>query len=89
MKKGLLITFLVLVYASGCGVLPELSPPEQSIEITDTTGHTVILDGVPERIAIAGKATIMVQDAVFLFDDAIQKVIALENRKQSAFSFCR
>jgi iron complex transport system substrate-binding protein len=87
MKKGLLITFLVLVIVSGCSVLPGLSPTGESIEITDTTGHTVILDGVPERIAIAGKATIMVQDAVFLFDDAIQKVIALENRRQSAFSF--
>ncbi len=87
MKKGLLITFLVLVIVSGCSVLPGLSPSGESIEITDTTGHVVTLNGVPERIAIAGRATIMVQDAVFLFDDAIQKVIALENRKQSAFSF--
>ncbi len=87
MKKGLLITFLALVIGSGCSALPELSPTGQSIEIVDTTGHTVTLDGVPERIAIAGRATIMVQDAVFLFDDAIRKVIALENRKQSAFSF--
>ena len=87
MKKALLISFLILTIVSGCSVLPGLSPSEQSIEITDTTGHVVSLDGVPERIAIAGKATIMVQDAVFLFDDAIQKVIALENRNQSAFSF--
>lgn len=87
MKKGLLIAFLVLAIVSGCSVLPGLSPTGESIEITDTTGHVVILDGVPERIAIAGRATIMVQDAVYLFDDAIQKVIALENRKQSAFSF--
>jgi len=87
MKKGLLITFLILAIVSGCSVLPGLSPSGESIEITDTTGHVVTLDGVPERIAIAGRATIMVQDAVFLFDDATQKVIALENRNQSAFSF--
>jgi len=87
MKKATLNIFLVLVIVSACSALPGLSPRGQSIEITDTTGHTVTLDGVPERIAIAGRATIMVQDAVFLFDDAIQKVIALENRKQSAFSF--
>ncbi len=87
MKKGLLITLLVLVIASGCSVLPGLSPMGQKIEIIDSTGHEVTLDGVPERIVIAGKANIMVQDAVFLFDDAIQKVIALENRRQSAFSF--
>jgi iron complex transport system substrate-binding protein len=87
MKKGLLVALLVLVIASGCSVLPGLSPTGQKIEIIDSTGHEVTLDGVPERIVIAGKANIMVQDAVFLFDDAIQKVIALENRRQSAFSF--
>ena len=82
MKKATLISFLVLTIVSGCSVLPGLSPSGQIIEITDTTGHTVTLAGVPERIAIAGRATNMVQDAVFLFDDAIQKVIALENRNQ-------
>lgn len=87
MKKAALISFLVLAIVSGCSVLPGLSPSGQIIEITDSTGHTVTLAGVPERIAIAGRATNMVQDAVFLFDDAIQKVIALENRNQSAFSF--
>ena len=87
MKKGLLISVLILVFITGCGVLPGLPSTGQEIEITDTTGHTVILDGVPERIAIAGKATLMVQDAIYLFEDAVQKVVALENRNQSVYSF--
>ena len=82
MKQFLLVITLLLV--AGCSVVPSLSQP---IEITDATGHTETLDGIPDRIAIAGKATIMVQDAIFMFEDAREKVIALENRSQSAFSF--
>lgn len=87
MKKTLIIFILILLLAAGCSTLPGLSPEGQPIEITDSTGHDVTLDGVPERIVIAGKATIMVQDAIYLFEDAAQKVVALENRNQSAFSF--
>ncbi len=82
MKKILLVITILLM--AGCSVVPGLSQP---VEITDATGHTEILDGIPDRIAIAGKATIMVQDAIFMFADAREKVIALENRSQSAFSF--
>jgi len=82
MKKVLLLITILLT--AGCSVIPGLSQP---IEITDSTGHTATLDGVPDRIAIAGKATIMVQDTIFMFEDAREKVIALENRNQSAFSF--
>ncbi len=82
MKKILLVITILLM--AGCSVVPGLSQP---VEITDATGHTEILDGVPERIAIAGKATIMVQDAIFMFPEAVDRVIALENRSQSAFSF--
>lgn len=82
MKKVMLLVVIVLM--AGCSVLPGFSQP---IEITDSTGHTEILDGVPDRIAIAGKATIMVQDTIYMFEDAREKVIALENRNQSAFSF--
>ena len=83
MKKSLI--FLVgILLVSACSVLPS---PSQPLEITDSTGHTAVLDGVPERVAIAGKATIMVQDAIYLFPEAIEVVVALENRNQSAFSF--
>jgi iron complex transport system substrate-binding protein len=82
MKKILLIITILLT--AGCSVIPGLNQP---VEITDSTGHTETLDGAPERIAIVGKATIMVQDAIYLFDDAVEKVIALENRNQSTYSF--
>ena len=84
MKKNIMIAIGIALLVSSCSVIPGLNQP---VEITDATGHTAILDGVPDRIAIAGKATIMVQDAIYLFEDSVEKVIALENRNQSAFSF--
>ncbi|MCJ7717829.1 MAG: ABC transporter substrate-binding protein [Anaerolineales bacterium] len=87
MKKVLLISVLIFVFLTGCSVLPGVSPSDKNIEITDTSGHAVTLEDVPDRIAIAGKATLMVQDAIYLFEEAVQKVIALENRNQSVFSF--
>jgi len=83
MKRTLILLFGILVVSS-CSVIPG---PSQPLEITDSTGHTAVLDGIPERVAIAGKATNMVQDAIYLFPEAIEVVIALENRNQSVYSF--
>jgi iron complex transport system substrate-binding protein len=83
-KKTLPALLILVFFTAACSVIPGASEP---LEITDSTGHTAVLDGTPERVAIVGKATIMVQDAIFLFEDSITKVIALENRNQSAFSF--
>ncbi len=84
MKLRILLLTGCLIFLSACSALPVLSQP---LEITDSSGHIAVLDGLPTRVAIAGKATIMVQDAIYLFPDAVDKVIALENRNQSAFSF--
>ncbi len=84
MKRIYLFLIGILLFASACSIVPGAAQP---LEITDSTGHIAVLDGVPERIAIAGKATIMVQDAIYLFPEAVERVIALENRNQSAFSF--
>ena len=83
MKKTLIL-LIGTILVTACSVMPS---PSQPLEITDSTGHTAVLDGVPERVAIAGKATVMVQDTIYLFPEAIEVVIALENRNQSAFSF--
>jgi iron complex transport system substrate-binding protein len=51
------------------------------------TGLTATLEQMPERIVVAGKATVMVQDAIFLFEEARSRVIGIENRGQSALTF--
>ena len=87
MKRiALTLTLLTLIVA-GCAVIPGFSPSAAEITITDATGHVVTLPENPERIAIAGRATVMVQDAIYLFAEAQDRVVALESRNQSAFAF--
>ena len=86
MKPLALLTLLASLIFSACtpALLP---PPPTPLEITDTTGHTAQLQNLPQRIVIAGKAIPMVQDAVYLFPESGEKIVALENRNQSAFAF--
>lgn len=87
MKRTILLISLLTIMAAGCSTLSSLSPTAQEREITDATGHTTTLTQTPERIAIAGRATVMVQDAIFMFEEASDRVVALESRNQSAFAF--
>lgn len=78
---------LTAILGSACGALPAGGESTPGLQITDATGHRVNLEGLPQDIAIAGKASVMVQDAVYLFDEADQRIKALENRNQSVFDF--
>ncbi|MDZ7844673.1 MAG: ABC transporter substrate-binding protein [Anaerolineales bacterium] len=87
-KTNFFILLMVgLLMVTGCSPVSGGNQADSSVQITDSTGQTLVLDEVPQRIAVAGKATVMVQDAVFLFEEAEDRVIALENRNQSAFGF--
>jgi iron complex transport system substrate-binding protein len=57
------------------------------ITITDSTGHSITIPDLPDRIVVAGKATVMVQDAIFLFEESSARIVAIENRKQSLTTF--
>jgi iron complex transport system substrate-binding protein len=87
MKRIHWISPLIALLLTGCSALSGLSPSTRVITLTDSSGHSATLAGLPERIAIAGKATVLIQDVIFLFPEAKQRVVALENRNQSAFSF--
>jgi iron complex transport system substrate-binding protein len=87
MKRILWISLLIALLITGCSALSGLSPSSHEITLTDSSGHSASLAGLPQHIAIAGKATVLVQDVIFLFPEARERVVALENRKQSAFSF--
>mgnify|MGYP006290896997 CR=1 FL=1 len=84
-KKIIPILFVLSLLTAGCGMLS--GTQTGPIEITDSTGQTAIFNTLPERIAIAGKATVMVQDTIFLFEEASERVNAIENRRQSAYNF--
>ena len=87
MKKNIILLVVLAALLSSCTAIGGSLGNENPIEVTDSTGHTASLNGYPDRIALAGKATIMVQDTVYLFEEAPERLIALENRNQSAYSF--
>jgi len=80
----LLLLTLVL---GACSAFPFLDQVSDPLQITDTTGQSARFSGHPDEIAITGKASVMVQDAVFMFEEAEQRVKALENRNQSVYDF--
>ncbi len=87
MKLRFLLVFAVVaLLLSSCSALGS-SSADATLTITDSTGHTVTLAGQPERVVIAGKATIMVQDAIFLFEEASERIVGIEDRNQSLYAF--
>ena len=81
------VVLILVVTLGGCSTIPVLDQVSEPLEVTDTTGHTAQFSGFPDEIAITGRASVMVQDAVFMFDEAEQRVKALENRNQSVYDF--
>jgi iron complex transport system substrate-binding protein len=99
MKTGKLNTRFTLVLAlilviSLCGVqlvgatgVSEQQAPGAAIEAVDALGRSVTLDGRPERIAVVGKATMIVADGVYLFPEARKQVTALGLTNQGLGDF--
>jgi iron complex transport system substrate-binding protein len=55
--------------------------------ITDTLGHEVSFDKLPERIVVAGKATALLVNTLYMFPEATTRIVAIENRSQSPDAF--
>ncbi len=68
-----LLTLLLLV-ACARGVP---SPTPSSLTVTDALGREVTLAAPPQRIVVAGKATIMIMDALYLFPEGPQRLAAV------------
>jgi iron complex transport system substrate-binding protein len=70
------------------------SEPTASLEVnlspaavlTDSLGREVVLDHLPERVVIAGRAGQLILHAAFLFDQADSRVVAMEQRTQRSAS---
>ncbi len=60
------------------------APP---LTITDTLGHTVSFDRLPERVVVAGKATALLVNTLYMFPEAANRIVAIENRSQSPDAF--
>ena len=58
-----------------------------AITLVDALGREVTFEKAPEHIVIAGKATTLVADALYLFPEAASRITAIELRSQSAKKF--
>jgi iron complex transport system substrate-binding protein len=57
------------------------------LTITDTLAHTTEFDKLPERIVVAGKATALLVNTLYMFPEAASRIVAIENRSQSPDAF--
>jgi len=58
-----------------------------ALTVTDALGRTVELDGPPERITVAGRGGLLLVDALYLFPEARERLVALEERGQDIQPF--
>lgn len=58
-----------------------------AITLVDALSREVTFEKAPEHIVIAGKATTLVADALYLFPEAAARITAIELRSQSAKKF--
>jgi len=59
----------------------------RAFDVTDALGRTVSFEEPPERIVIAGRAVLLIADAVYMFPAATEKVAAVEKITQGAKNF--
>ena len=89
MKKIITAVLFLLIaaagFAAGKGVTPAAAG--KKIEITDSTGRTVVLDKIPERITFAGRASIMVADALYMFPEASRRIVGVGFTNQGKGNF--
>lgn len=55
--------------------------------VTDALGRAVRFEKAPERIVLAGKALFMVADAIYLFPEAGERIVALGSTNQGSGNF--
>lgn len=63
---------------------PEVKVEENptGIKLTDASGNELNLQSPPERVVIAGRASQMIIHAAYLFPEAVERVVGMEQRAQ-------
>jgi iron complex transport system substrate-binding protein len=97
MKRTLMclaMAFMVLAIPllSACGggtptEVPIPTPSPLGVTVTDAQGRTVEFPELPRRIVIAGKATLMVANTLYLFPEAGERLIAVTGGQQQPGRF--
>ncbi len=95
-RHTLLSALAILIIASACSptvVEPEAQPTNEgafasetvsSFTITDALGRELDFEQPPQRLVIAGRASSLLANALYLFPEASQRIVGIEDRTQSA-----
>lgn len=57
------------------------------LTIEDSLGNEITIDGVPQRVVLAGKATLITANAYYLFEEARDQVVAIGKTNQGLGNF--
>jgi iron complex transport system substrate-binding protein len=66
---------------------PTQAPITAAFTVTDALGRSVTFQQPPQRIALAGKANLLVADAIYLFPEAVDRVAVLGKGTQGTGNF--
>jgi iron complex transport system substrate-binding protein len=67
--------------------VPTATPRPAGFSVTDALGRTVTFDKAPQRIAVVGRAVIMLADAVYLFPNVSPRIVSLSKANQGLGDF--
>lgn len=62
-------------------------PAANSFTVTDALDRKVTLNDTPKRIVLAGKALFMIADAIYLFPEAGDNIVAMGSTQQGSYAF--
>jgi iron complex transport system substrate-binding protein len=82
--RVLAIMVLAVVLLPACG---GDDAGDGALAVTDALGRIVELPGSPERITVVGRASLLVVDALYLFPEGRERLVALEERGQDITGF--
>lgn len=86
LKVAFVFAVLLLCIALPLAAEGEPEPPAD-ITVEDSFGRTVEFPEVPSRIVLAGRATIMLVDAIYLFPDVGERIVAVGRTNQGIGDF--
>ncbi len=83
----LALTLVVVLTACAGPAATVAAPRSAGFSVTDALGRTVTFDQMPQRIAVVGRAVIMLADAVYLFPNVSPRIVALSKTNQGMGDF--
>jgi len=89
----LILELILLSLMTGCtkaapgGAPADEVPAPSGVTIVDALGRSVSWDSPPQRIVIAGKSNFFLNDAVYVFPSAPERVVALTKARQTTAPF--